>query len=94
MNNDPTLEEVLSNNYLHLGAVGYQIIATMWSDYAEGRLDEEWMEATDTNHKEVTEVLLAITKDIINNGYVYKMRNHKRQWVELEPEELVSLGVS
>lgn len=68
---EPTLYDILAENYCSLGITGRGAIQSMWDDYAEGRLSsEEWLTEMDATDSEVAEILAQLTLDVITSGCI------------------------
>jgi len=65
---DVSLSEVLAENYLSVGATGYEAIAAMWEDVAEDLFDQEWLDEMNVTKTELINELLTMTRDIVING--------------------------
>lgn len=81
-----SLDEVLAENYLGIGAIGSHVIASAWDDYANDRHD---MEALDTTDSELVSALMRLTNDIVANGYLHSMRT-PYGWVLLADYDTVT----
>lgn len=80
-----SLDEVLAENYLGIGAIGSHVIASAWDDYANDRLDLEDLQTTD---HELVDALQRLTNDIVSGGHLHSMRT-PIGWVLLADYESV-----
>jgi hypothetical protein len=83
---DFTLDEVLADNYLGIGAIGSHVIASAWDDFANDRHD---LEALDTTEGELVGALMRLTASIVDGGYLHSMRT-PMGWVLLADYDTVS----
>lgn len=68
---EPTLYDILAENYCSLGITGRDAIQSMWDDYAEGRLSSpEWLSEMETNDREVANALAELTADVVASGCI------------------------
>lgn len=85
MNFEATLEQVLTEEYLSIGAIGSQAIASMWDDFANDRFDFAELGAEEN---EIVATLQKLTSWVIDNGYLHFM-NTPGGWVMLADYETV-----
>jgi hypothetical protein len=74
-----SLDEILAENYLGIGAIGSHVIASAWDDYANDRFDLTDLSTTDS---ELVSALTRLTTSIIEGGYLHSMRT-PIGWVQL-----------
>lgn len=68
---ETSLDEVLAENYLGIGAIGSHVIASAWDDFANDRYDLDELETTES---ELVSALMRLTTDIVAGGYLHSMR--------------------
>lgn len=70
-----TIQQILEDEYLNgMGAIGHDSILAMFSDYADGRITDEWIEEHESTREEVLSVLIGIAQTITSNGWLYEVR--------------------
>ncbi len=76
------LSEVLAENYLGIGAIGSEVIASVIDDLTHERFDNEWITEMDSTRSELAQALTSIVIDIVKGGYLHSMRTPDG-WIKL-----------
>lgn len=72
---DNSLDEILAENYLGLGAVGRDTIFAMWDDFMNKRHEtDDWMTEQGITERDLAHALIRLTADIIDGGYLDMVR--------------------
>ena len=62
---NPSIQEVLADNYLGLGSTGVSAIAEMWDDLLHERFDADWLKEFGTTKDKLIWELLKLTNEIV-----------------------------
>lgn len=62
---NPSIQEVLADNYLGLGTTGVSAIAEMWDDLLHERFDDDWLKEIGITKDKLIWELLKLTNDIV-----------------------------
>ena len=66
---NPSIQEVLADNYLGLGSTGISAIAEMWDDLLHERFDDDWLkEIGITKDKLIFELLKHTNETVLTNN--------------------------
>lgn len=79
---EDSLSEVLAENYLGIGAIGMEIVASVIDDLTHNRYDDEWIEEMGITRDDLSRELFSLVRGIIEGGYLNSMRTPDG-WVEL-----------
>jgi len=72
---DNSLDEILAENYLGLGAIGRDAILSIWDDFVNKRHEtDDWMGEQGITERDLAQALMRLTADIIDGGYLDKIR--------------------
>lgn len=71
---EDSLSEVLAENYLGIGAIGMEIVASVIDDLTHNRYDDEWIEAMEITRDDLSRELFSLVRGIIEGGYLNSMR--------------------
>ncbi len=80
--NIDSVQQILKEEYLGIGAIGADAIVSMWSDFSEA-LQTEWSLENGVTEEELALKLAELTLAIVRDGKVRKM-NTPIGWVVVE----------
>ena len=69
--NNPSIQEVLADNYLGLGSTGISAIAEMWDDLLHERFDDDWLEEIGITKDKLIFELLKLTNETVLTDNLY-----------------------
>ena len=62
---NPSIQEVLADNYLGLGSTGISAVAEMWDDLLHERFDADWLKEIGITKEKLIWELLKLTNEIV-----------------------------
>lgn len=70
---DNSLDEILAEEFLGLGAIGKLALHAMWQAYVDGDFDE-WLADTETSQDELRAAMLSLTIAVIKGDHLDDIR--------------------
>ena len=68
---NPSIQEVLADNYLGLGSTGISSIAEMWDDLLHERFDDDWLKEIGITKDKLIFELLKLTNETVLTNNLY-----------------------
>lgn len=70
---DNSLDEILAEEFLGLGAIGKYAIHAMWEAYADGDF-ADWLADTGTSQEELRRAMLSLTIAVVSGDHLDDIR--------------------